>query len=690
MANDERLREALLELRTDRDRAVAASTQAEALLHLSEALAGAANRSAALSLLVQETASFIEGAEVLVVEPVAGGFMVCASAAGKGTETGNVLALPIDPTRKPRNFLDLAALGPWSEIVAARGWRSLLIAPLEIDQDHRAAILCAHPDKARFRRVDAALLRRISKFASQTLTKLALTSQTQLLGAVIDGSSSGFAIADAHRPDKPLIFVNKAFEQLTGYSSDEVLGSNCRLLSAEDPDSEERTRLRKAVAENGSGRFLLRNRHKSGREFWNDLNLFPVRNDAGDTEFLVATQTDASDRIRDREERERVKEQEAMAQLAAGIAHDFNNLLSAINGSALLISTAPDVTDEIETHAARISQAGGRAAKLVSRMLDLGSRGGDYHDFEIKEPIREAIDLSRSSLGDGITLSINLDPADCRVHGSTTEITQILVNLLLNARDALPDAKGQIAIALGSAGDLPKVANIGAFDAGRDYVQLTLRDTGTGMSDLTLSQIFEPYFTTKGAKGKGIGLSMVVTLIKKLDAVLKVTSKLGDGTRFDIWFPRVQTPDAQNMGDLSVLAHKTVLIVDDEEEPAQVLASYLSRLGAEPSVLTLPALALEILEEDHAEWDAVVTDYDMPDMSGGDLVGAVRRFAPDLPMFVVTALARRLDDRRLIGGAVQGVWEKPLDLKSFAATLAGHLAPDTAHPDLPTLRDESP
>lgn len=670
MAELERLREALVELRAELERSKQSATEAEALLRLSDALAGAVNRTEALEYLVQQASSIFKTPFVAVVEGAAPTFKVDAAV----FDIEDRIDVPIDVVNKARHIPDIRILPKtgtkFSEVLDR--YRSLLSVPLEIDGQQKAAIICAHPEAKYFSKTHLALLKRISKFASQSLTSFALSSQTYLLSAVIDGSSSSFTIADAKSPSKPLIFVNKAFEELTGYSSAEVLGHNCRLLSAEAEDSEERKRLRETVAQNGSGRFLLKNTKKTGEPFWNELTLFPVHNSAGETEYLVATQTDATERVATQKEIDRVKEQELAAQLAAGIAHDFNNLLSAINGSALLISTTPEVSDEIDTHASRIAQAGTRAAKLVSRLLDLGSEADDYHIFDLKLPLLEAVDLARSTIGNFVRINVDLDPVDCFVRGSTTQVNQIVVNLLLNARDAIGENEGSIRIGLGHGKQLPETTDIGKIDPTRPYAYLSVIDDGPGMNEATLGQIFEPYFSTKGRRGKGIGLSMVSKLIGQLGGALKVVSEVGNGTKFTIWLPLVERPEDM-VANVEVLANKTILIVDDEAEAGEVLASYLARLGAEPSVLTMPELAIEVLEEDHTEWDVVVTDYDMPELSGGDLAASVRKFAPDLPVFVVTALARRISDKRLQESNVKGIFEKPLDLESFARALAVNL-----------------
>ncbi len=670
MAELERLREALVELRAELDRSNQSAAEAEALVQLSEALAKAVNRQEALDLLVKQAASIFRAPFVAVVEGAPPTFKVDASVG----PIGDYLDIPVDVAAKPRHILDLDKLPNVDSIVSEglKEQRSFLSVPLAIDGKQQAAIICGHTQARFFTKRHLALLKRISNFASQSLTSLALSSQTHLLSAVIDGSSSSFAIADAKSPSRPLVFVNKAFEDLTGYASEEVLGHNCRLLSAEASGSEERTRLREAVAQNGTGRFLLRNTKKSGEPFWNELTLFPVRNAAGEADYLVATQMDVSERVAAQQEMDRVKEQQAISQLAAGIAHDFNNLLSAINGSALLISTAPDVTTEIDTHASRIAQAGNRAAKLVSRMLDLGSKSDDYHVFDLKLPVLEAVDLARSTIGNAVKLHMKLDPVDCFVRGSTTQVNQIVVNLLLNARDAIGEEIGEIEICLGHEANPTEITDIGKLDPTRRYARLIVNDDGPGMDEFTLGRIFEPYFSTKGRSGKGIGLSMVAKLIGQLGGALKVTSKPGEGSTFTIWLPLVERPEDM-VADVEVLSGKTILIVDDEPEAGEVLSSYLARFGAETSVLTMPELAIEILEEDHADWDVVITDYDMPELSGGDLAQKVKKFAPELPIFVVTALARRTSDKRLQEANVKGIFEKPLDLEAFARALAGHL-----------------
>ncbi|MEM9249924.1 MAG: PAS domain-containing protein [Pseudomonadota bacterium] len=921
MPDDERLREALLELQLLREREASNHRTTEAILQCVEAVSRARSPRIGLSALFDAIRDVLSADACLLVERVGTAFRGVSS--DRLDWVGGRIVMPFNTMRRTRNIADLDKAGLWAGEIDVSGYSAALLVPV-IEGQGEFAILCFRRANS-FSAGDLTILERVASLAIRAEASLRLETRLRLLAATIEGSSSGFVIADATAETKPLIYVNPAFEALSGYRSDEVLGQNCRFLTAEAPDAPERTRLRAAVARNDPGTFLLRNKRKDGAPFWNELTLYPVRDDAGTPTHLVATQRDVSDRVNAEQDRDRIRtrmeqavatnteaflmldvdrnvlyansamlglfpapphdwdrgtsfaenwaayvgvmrasegvispllekvdveelaslkrgrefdlpdgrsalvrgayindggqarqiivlwaanvtaikasqllleqrleaieaavdgiaivddtgrlsylnpsaaralgygaaedalarkwsrlyeeppeitagkgfstllkrrnaeafhevtasllagggavlvirdvterlaaetreadlqqalsraqRQEAVSQLAAGIAHDFNNLLSAISGSATLISLDPSNTEDVETHSGRISAAGARAARLVNRLLDAGAPREESMTFDLRAAISDVPDLIATSLSADMSLGLEMGDAPILMRGDPGEINQIVVNMALNARDALGTTPGCIEIALRM--DTPitqRPLAVGTLIAGRGYACVRVSDTGRGMDTETREKIFEPYFTTKGNAGTGLGLSTVAALVRASGGGIDVRSEVDVGTTFEVYWPVAESWMSDEPEDAGLpagaLAGLRLILVDDEEEVALVLQGFLERYGAEVVVCPDAELALEAVTEDPDFWSAILTDYDMPGMNGGALVEAVGKTAPRLPVFLVTALARRMSDPRVGPDRVAGIFAKPVDLAQLGQILA-QLQPGT-------------
>ncbi|TCP60010.1 PAS domain S-box-containing protein [Rhodovulum bhavnagarense] len=371
----------------------------------------------------------------------------------------------------------------------------------------------------------------------------------------------------------------------------------------------------------------------------------------------------------------RAQRQEALTQLAAGVAHDFNNLLSAIQGSATLITGDNHAGQDARDHAERIIRAGQRAGRLVNRLLDLGAEPREGGVFELRMALGDVAAMTQSSLPPAVGLDVDIGDEMMLLRGDAGTLNQICVNLILNARDAMPKGGGRIALTVSTIDPTrARALRVGTLSAGIRYACISVRDTGSGMDEETCARIFDPHFSTKGARGTGLGLTMVALLVRGAGGAVDVSSAPGRGSVFSVYWP-VQTatgPSPQDEGqqvewDLSGM---TFLIVDDDHHVGEVLQAFLERQGAEVAFCDMPDIACEIALQEPRAWTAIITDYDMPGMNGGDLVEALGRDTPDIPVFVMTALARRLTDPRIEGDRVRGLFAKPINLGALAGALA--------------------
>ncbi|MEM9783635.1 MAG: PAS domain-containing protein, partial [Pseudomonadota bacterium] len=290
---DETMREALLELKLLREREASALRESNAVLNGLASMNEAASPDGAVPrLLASIQQSLGCDCVALLVGPSGRGTI---SHTTEPALEGLALNAALGARQRPMRVSDTALMERWQNMPAAlRRYRAMLSVPLVLSEENLSAILClsSHPDV--FTRDDQRLLLRLSVLAAQGLSTLLLAERNALLASVIDGSAASVAIADATRPELPLVYVNNAFVALSGYDREQVLGQNCRFLSAESPEAPERARLREAVRKRQPGTFTLLNCRQDGTLFWNRLTLYPVCDASGLATHLVATQTDVT------------------------------------------------------------------------------------------------------------------------------------------------------------------------------------------------------------------------------------------------------------------------------------------------------------------------------------------------------------------------------------------------------------
>ncbi|MEL6167491.1 MAG: PAS domain S-box protein [Pseudomonadota bacterium] len=378
---------------------------------------------------------------------------------------------------------------------------------------------------------------------------------------------------------------------------------------------------------------------------------------------------DVTDRLHDQVERDEMRRrldrgqmQERLHQVSAGLAHDFNNLLSAILGSAALLETTPELSEAGRAALVRIQTAAGRAAELIDGLLDLGSREKSAETIDLKKVLASTVDLARGGAPSSAQLSFVAPKEPLFLQASQTDVLQVAMNLVVNAIDALGGMPGEVRVTLThpATRDSHQEPTAGKLQAGRTYAAIAIEDTGTGMSAETVARVFEPYFTTKGNTGTGLGLAIVASIVADTGGCIDVDSAVGRGTKITVWWP-TDLPVAADGSTERPRSDRTdlpLLILDDAPEVAAALAVVLSEAGFEVAETDDPEFAIETISEDPAGWGCLITDYDMPKLTGGDVVERLSIVAPDLPVIVVSALARRLTDPRL--ARASNVLQKPV------------------------------
>ncbi len=376
-------------------------------------------------------------------------------------------------------------------------------------------------------------------------------------------------------------------------------------------------------------------------------------------------------------ERERVQQamvqlqkMEAVGRLTGGIAHDFNNLLNVVQGSMdLILMLSPDEGAKRRAEVAR--RACERGAKLTSQLLAFSrNQTLNLRPVSVAAIFDGVRELVAASVGSRVAVNFAVDPDAGHVYADANQMEMALLNLAINARDAMPEG-GQLHFS--ASVDQPPEGVLGDAHAGGevDYIRFAVRDSGSGMTADVASRVFEPFFTTKQVgQGTGLGLSQVYGMAVQSGGGARVQSAPGRGTTMEIWLPRAAAPEPNaGAGDalpLTPHAGARLLLVEDDDSVRQLMAESLEAIGYAVAQAADAETALSMLRKNLP--DLLITDYLMPGMTGAELMQKVRVQAPDLPMIIATGYADMKAIEEVIGE--HQLLRKPFPLAELAATVA--------------------
>ncbi|GAB5541919.1 MAG: hypothetical protein SangKO_016790 [Sandaracinaceae bacterium] len=471
--------------------------------------------------------------------------------------------------------------------------------------------------------------------AEETRQALALSEQRFRLAF----QTSPDAISLTRAQDGMLVDVNGGFTEITGWTREEAIGATSVEMELW-VDVETRRRMATEIEERGVVRNLeAQFRRKDGSILW---GLFSARALMLDGELhlmSVARDIDAWRRAeREREElREALQEAqrlESIARLASGVAHDFNNMLTVIRGFTGLLSK--QLRDEaLRAEVDEIDHAATRAAELTRQLLAFGRRQVLLpRTVSLSDLVRRMRKMLRRLLPASIAIEVDLAEDDCPVHADPGQLEQVIANLAVNARDAMP------------AGGTLTLAVRGASRDERDWVIVEVRDDGVGMDDETLARIFEPFFTTKSPdRGTGLGLSSVDGVVHQSGGFMEVDSAPHQGSSFRIWLPRATgalDEDTQRQSQIpAVGGGEHLLVVEDEPSLRRVLDRTLAGLGYRVTTASSAEEALRLAGRMDAPPDAVVTDIVLPGMHGAELARELRHRWPSLRVLFTSGYAEQ-------------------------------------------------
>jgi signal transduction histidine kinase/ActR/RegA family two-component response regulator len=402
------------------------------------------------------------------------------------------------------------------------------------------------------------------------------------------------------------------------------------------------------------------------------------------------------ERTRLQEQFHRAQKMDAMGRLAGGIAHDFNNILGSILGNAGFL--VEDLPPEAETagFAKEIVIAAQRAKHLVQQILAFSRKANtEKEDVRVEDVVAEAVQLLRATMPKTIALEVHNDSCHANVRGNATELVQVLMNLCVNARDAIGSQHGSIDLDLDviqagsrlesagaqaaspgqavSAPDGSSSISTGQLRPDAPYLLIRVRDSGCGMEALVLGNMFEPFFTTKEVgKGTGLGLAAVHGIVSSHGGVIACTSRPGHGTTFEVFLPATEE-DAhvaeQTPRDARPSGSESILVIDDEQQFSAALAQTLIRLGYHVDCFASPREALDAFQSTPDKWAMAITDELMPDMTGYELAERMLARQPNLPLILCSGATDTQSTEKARAAGIKACIVKPLDSTDIARTV---------------------
>jgi two-component system cell cycle sensor histidine kinase/response regulator CckA len=454
------------------------------------------------------------------------------------------------------------------------------------------------------------------------------------LSRAVEQSPVAMVITDA---DGNVQYVNAKFIEATGYTLEYTIEHKVQVLREVHPDPESYQKFMEVMRAGGDWRGEHVHQRPDGKKIWESVHVSCLRNSAGEITNLLCLREDITGRRELEEQLRQAQKMESVGTLAGGIAHDFNNLIAIINGYADLAQMMPGDNAVLQKCVVEIKKASSRATGLVRQILTF-SRKADvkFLSVDLNHLIRDLVALLAETFPRNVTF--NFQPYDklMALHADQNQLQQIILNLCVNARDAMP-AGGTLTLTTTVADPATLPA---ALRRDRKYACLVVTDTGTGMTPEVRTRIFEPFFTTKAVnQGTGLGLAVVYGIVASHEGAITVDSSPGCGTTFRIYLPFAQSseiiPALIREAEFPP-GSESVLVAEDEAPLRMLLQAALISKGYKVTLAVDGTSAIEQLTALDLHFDAVLLDLNMPGVSGLEVYKMVRAVRPDVKVIVLT------------------------------------------------------
>lgn len=491
-------------------------------------------------------------------------------------------------------------------------------------------------------------------------------------------------------PDNRYLLVNKKYCDFVGLLSEEIIGYRADEIHS------------KSIADYFSNKNQSILSSKKPRQYEGvlevdnkNINLsigkFPLFDEDNNIYAICGVAEDITSQFQLQRQLQQTQKMEAIGQLTGGIAHDFNNILASIMGYTSLVKRKiPKTEDEtINGYLNQVIRSGERARDLVQQLLAFSR--GDVGGFQILDPVplaKEAIKMLSSLIPSSINLNLKVKENNVKhyINADPVQFNQGIMNLVINARDAMLDVSGDINVTIEYVTHIQERCDSCHTSFSGRYIQLTVKDTGVGIEKDIIERIFDPFFTTKGVgKGSGMGLSMLHGIVHGSGGHVVINSILNKGTVIKVYFPETKVVDkvseingSYNYSDLkkdmvNINLGKKVIVVDDEILITYYLDEMLTDEGFLVSTFNDPEEAFKYYKNNYAEIDVVITDQTMPGLTGIELAKKMRELKSNLPIVLCSGYSEIVDDKIVSEGGVDAFVEKPFNDKKLLKLLSNLL-----------------
>ncbi len=464
--------------------------------------------------------------------------------------------------------------------------------------------------------------------------KLRQEQELRRLAAAIDQAAETVVITDA---DGTIQYVNPAFVDISGYSAEEAIGNNPSVLKSGVQDDAFYKHLWNTITSGKTWRGRFVNVRKNGERYTEQAVISPVFNPAGEITNFVAVKQDVSDALQMELQLRQSQKMEAIGQLAGGVAHDFNNILQAIEGYTELADLELPEGSTVSSYIKEIKGAAGRASNLTRQLLAFSrSEHLKPRPLSLNTVVTELLKMLHRILGEHITLTIHDAPAIHTVMADPGQVEQILLNLCINARDAMPNG-GAIDISCGNATFDQKFCARNPWAKPGTYAFVQVRDTGHGIPKDVRERIFEPFFTTKEiGEGTGLGLATVYAIIQRHEGLIELTTDPGEGASFTIYLPAIDELDPDlprpEREPRPQGGCETLLLAEDDPMVRMLAVTILERAGYKLHIATDGDEAVRLLDSFADAIQLAILDVVMPHRMGTEVLEEIRKRGLEFPV----------------------------------------------------------
>ncbi|MFQ5519327.1 MAG: PAS domain S-box protein, partial [Mariprofundus sp.] len=490
------------------------------------------------------------------------------------------------------------------------------------------------------------------------------TAELSRLQAAIEQTHEIVLITDR---DAVIQYVNPAFEKISGYSTEEVVGRRASLVKSGEMSQDFYKHMWDTILAGRSWQADLTNRNKAGELYEVEQAISPIKNEQGNITGFVSVQRDVTEERKQQQQLEHTQRLESLGVLAGGIAHDFNNLLTAILGNAGLARRRIPDDNPIAANLHHIEEASERAADLCKQMLAYSGKGKFVVvPINLSSLIEEILGLLKVSINKNVSLRTDLDMQIPAIEADKAQMQQVIMNLVINASEAIGEHSGNIVIHTGTIDiddEYLQTTYINESLPGGQYIFMEISDDGCGMDADTQKKLYDPFFTTKFA-GRGLGMSAILGIVRGHQGAIKIYSEVDKGTTFKVLFPAIdiaqsEKESSENSASEDWQGHGRILVVDDEAGLRHTARLMLEDIGFDVITAVDGVDCVEIFAREFEQIDAVLLDMTMPNMDGKTAFQEIRKIDPEAKVILSSGYTEQEATSHFAGKGLAGFIQKP-------------------------------